>query len=100
MLQLNPPLPLTTPKGDGLAYFVQDLGPEHDLQWTVFLDGSGEIWTFMNRDVRAVKNITMHRLNVNKPKPTEARPMALNGLMTSETAKEEQILSGLNGTVH
>lgn len=61
MLQLNPPLPLKTPKGDGLAHFVIDYGPEHDLVWVVFIDRTGECWSFSNSSVRAVKNITMGR---------------------------------------
>ena len=62
VLQLNPPIPLNTPKGEGFAYFVQDLGLDHDLIWTVFLQ-SGEIWSFMNREVRAVENITHGRMS-------------------------------------
>lgn len=60
ILQLNPPLPLGTPKGNGLAHAMIDYGPETDLLWVVFLD-NGEIWTFKNPDVRALKNITMGR---------------------------------------
>ena len=33
--QLNPPLPLRTSKGDGLAHFVIDYGPESHLMWVV-----------------------------------------------------------------
>lgn len=61
LLQLNPPLPLTTPKGRGLAHMVIDYGPEHNLLWVVFQD-SGEIWTFGNPEVRADQNITMGRI--------------------------------------
>lgn len=60
LLQLNPPLPLTTPKGRGLAHLVIDYGPEHNLLWVVFQD-SGEVWTFGNPEVRAEPNITMGR---------------------------------------
>lgn len=60
LLQLNPPLPLKTPKGDGLCHVLIDYGPETDLLWVVFLD-NGEVWTFGNRDIRAPKNITMGR---------------------------------------
>ncbi len=52
MLQLNPPLPLNTPKGEGFAHFLIDYGPESDLYWTVFITATGEIWTFSNREVR------------------------------------------------
>ncbi len=62
MIQLNPPIPLSTPRGNGLAHFVIDYGPEHNLIWTVFLDDSGECWSFSNPEIRAQKNITMGRL--------------------------------------
>jgi hypothetical protein len=44
-----------------------DLGPEHNIQWVCFSDEDGQCWTWQNSDVRAVKNITMHRLNVETP---------------------------------
>jgi hypothetical protein len=61
VLQLNPPLALNTPKGAGLAHLVIDYGPEADLVWVIFLDSSGQCWSFRNQDVRAVKNTTMGR---------------------------------------
>lgn len=73
MLQLNPPLPLKTLKGDGLAHFLLDYGPESDLYWTVFITATGEIWTFANREVRADKNITLGRTRVDEPKPRPSR---------------------------
>jgi hypothetical protein len=68
MIQLNPPLPLATPKGEGFAHFLIDYGPESDLYWTVFITSTGEIWTFANREVRATKNITLGRTSPNSPK--------------------------------
>jgi len=62
LIQLNPPIPVKTPKGDGLAHIVIDYGPEHDLLWVVFIDNSGECWTYPNPQIRAVKNITMGRV--------------------------------------
>jgi len=67
MLQLNPPLPMNTPKGEGFAQFLIDYGPESDLYWTVFITETGEIWTFSNKEVRASKNITLGRKNPGKP---------------------------------
>jgi hypothetical protein len=61
ILQLNPPLPMDTPKGGGLAYFVIDYGPEADLQWVVFLDEDGACWTVRNTEVRMQYNWTMGR---------------------------------------
>lgn len=61
ILQLNWPIELETPKGKGMAWLVIDYGIEHDLLWTVAINQTGEIWTFSNKDVRAVKNITIGR---------------------------------------
>lgn len=58
MLQLDPPIPLDTPRGPGLAHIVLDYGIDHDLQWVVFIRDTGECWTFRNSDVRAVTNVT------------------------------------------
>ena len=43
--QLNPPLPMETPKGGGWAHFVIDYGPETALLWVVFMDADGACWT-------------------------------------------------------
>ncbi len=59
--QLNPPLPVTTPKGSGLAHLVIDYGLEHNLFWVVFIDATGECWTYPNPEIRAQKNITLGR---------------------------------------
>lgn len=61
MLQLDPPIPMTTPKGEGFAHILLDYGPESDLYWTVLITETGEIWTYANRHVRAAKNITLGR---------------------------------------
>lgn len=73
ILQLDPPLPLNTPKGEGMAHVLIDYGPESDLYWTVFITTSGEIWTFSNRDVRASKNITLGRTDPESPEQHGAR---------------------------
>ncbi len=67
--QLNPPIPLETPKGKALAHFVIDYGPEHHLMWVTFVDATGECWTWPNPKIRAQSNITMGR-------KAEAAPMA------------------------
>lgn len=54
--QLNPPIPLDTPKGSGYALAVIDYGLEHSLLWVVALDESGEIWCVPNSEARAQKN--------------------------------------------
>jgi len=79
MLQLNPPLPLNTPKGKGFAHFLIDYGPESDLYWTVFITETGEIWTFANREVRASKNITLGRTSPSQPRPGSVRRVDTGG---------------------
>jgi len=68
MLQLNPPIPMDTPKGKGYAHILIDYGPEFDLLWVIFLDESRECWTYRNSDVRIQPNISLGR------PPTKAVP--------------------------
>lgn len=61
MLQLEPPIPLVTPKGAGRAVVLIDRSEDHDLEWVCFIDETGECWTFKNQEVRQVENRTMMR---------------------------------------
>jgi hypothetical protein len=61
LTQLNPPLPLLTPKGKAWAHLVIDYGPEADLMWVCFQDQDGACWTWSNRDVRIQANATLGR---------------------------------------
>jgi hypothetical protein len=61
ILQLDPQIPVDTPKGPGFATLVIDNGQDHDLQWVVFIDATRECWTFRNPDIRLQKNLTMQR---------------------------------------
>ena len=54
-------MPLTTPKGKGLAHMVINYGIEHELCWVVFIDETGECWTYRNSEIRAQKNLTYGR---------------------------------------
>lgn len=60
MLQLNPPIPVWTPKGRALAQVLIDYGAEHHLLWVCFQD-NGECWTWENPQIRAETNLTFHR---------------------------------------
>ena len=40
LLQLNPPIPLYTPRGFAEAVLVIDYGPDYDLCWVCFLAAS------------------------------------------------------------
>lgn len=66
ILQLNPPIPMETPKGSSQCHFLIDYGKEDSLYWVCFLDCDGQCWTFSNELIRACKNITLNRTNVDK----------------------------------
>ena len=74
LTQLNPPLPLHTPRGDGLAHFVIDYGPESDLLWVVFLDKDGACWSVPNPEVRMKFNWSMGRRKPDADKPADPAP--------------------------
>lgn len=84
MLQLNPPIPMDTPKGAARAFLVIDPGTEHDLQWVTFIDATGECWTWRNKDVRLRPNQTMGTRppQAAPPAPTEVslNPAGVPGL--------------------
>ena len=66
MLQLDPPIPVWTPKGKALAHVLIDYGAEHNLLWVCFQD-NGECWTWGNPYIRAESNTTFQR-SVDVPK--------------------------------
>lgn len=72
ILQCNPPIPVVSPLGKGLAQFVIDPGVEHNLQWVVFQHDTGECWTWENQDIRAQNNLTVGR----DFQPNGATPMS------------------------
>jgi hypothetical protein len=59
MLQLNPPLPVDTPRGPAYAHMVIDYSQEHYVLFVCFLCETGECWVLPNRDVRLQQNMTM-----------------------------------------
>jgi L-arabinose isomerase len=61
MLQLNPTIPLDTPKGPALAHVLIDNGDEHHLIWVCIQSDTGEIWAWPNTQVRGKDNPTMGR---------------------------------------
>lgn len=58
MLQLNPPIPVDTPKGAAWAVAIIDYGPDHDLLWVTFVRETRECWTWKNPLIRQPRNIT------------------------------------------
>ena len=78
MLQLNPPIPLDTPKGAAFAHVLIDYGQEHYVLYVCFVNDTGECWVFPNRDVRLPKNLTMG-VRVPKPVPCTCAADAVTG---------------------
>ena len=62
ILQLDPPLPMMTPRGKALAHLVIDYGIECHLLWVCALNEDGAVWTFQNPDVRLEFNPTIGRV--------------------------------------
>jgi hypothetical protein len=60
-LQLNPQVPLITPKGKAWAIAILDYSQEHDLMWVCFQDDTGECWTWRNKDIKIQNNVTIGR---------------------------------------
>jgi hypothetical protein len=77
--QLNPTIPMLTPKGEGYALMVIDYSQEHHLLWVVALDETGEIWAFPNTQVRLCKNPSMQRFDVSSIDTPQLHPSGRNG---------------------
>lgn len=90
ILQLDPPIPLDTPRGPGIAHLVIDYGLEQNLMWTVFLDANGECWTFSNPEIRAQKNITIGRNLDDRQLPLTEEPVNATPLGKAQCDKTRQ----------
>jgi hypothetical protein len=62
--RLEPPIPVTTPKGKAMAIAWQCFGMENDLMWICFQDDTGECWTWENADIRARSHLTIGRSKI------------------------------------
>lgn len=62
MIQLNPSIPVLTPKGAAEAIGWIDYGREHNLIWIVLLDENGQCWQFENPQIRAFPNWSLGRM--------------------------------------
>ena len=64
MIQLNPPLPITTDEfGSGWAHILIDYGCEADLLWVCFFDRSGICVTVNNCKLKIQNNWSLCRWN-------------------------------------
>jgi len=62
IIQLNPPIPMSCPKGNGRAIILIDYSAEDHLIWVIAMDDTGEIWSYQNPFVIMQQNITMNRI--------------------------------------
>jgi hypothetical protein len=69
ILQLDPLIPLESPRGRCMAHFIINPGDEHHLQFVTFIDDTGECWTWLAKEVRLQANQT-----ARPTRPPTARP--------------------------
>lgn len=65
----DPPFPVVTPRGKGWAHWMIDRTQDHNLEWVVIQDDTGECWTYQNPVVRFQVNETMGRPAITPPVP-------------------------------
>ena len=66
IIQLDPTIPMETPKGPAKAHFLIDYGQEHHLIWVCFQNDTGECWTWSNPQIKIEENVTMMHVRKNK----------------------------------
>jgi hypothetical protein len=52
---------VSTPKGDGVLFYVIDYGHETDTIYTVIINNTGEMWQLRHKDIIVKNNITFGR---------------------------------------
>jgi len=58
LLQLNPPVSVLTPLGNGIALLIIDYGITFNTVWVVALKEDGQIKHFDSNDIKVDKNYT------------------------------------------
>jgi hypothetical protein len=58
MIRLEPPIEVETPKGRGWAIVLRDYGYDYDDLWTCLISETKEFWTFRNKEIKGVDNLT------------------------------------------
>lgn len=59
-------LDVTTPKGDGVVWYMIDYGHESNTVYTVIINNTGELWQFTQSQIRVKPNITFGRYCENQ----------------------------------
>jgi hypothetical protein len=54
-------LEVSTPKGDGVVWYLIDYGHESDTIYTIIINDTGELWQFSHKDIIVKPNITFRR---------------------------------------
>lgn len=73
MLQLNPPIWVTTPLGEGHALFILDYGPSINTVWVIHHFETGEVAHVDSSEVRVMGNPMYGIEHPVKPKRTMNR---------------------------
>lgn len=68
--RINPPIVVVTPKGDGLALFLIDYGPDLNSIWIVRDDASGAIYHVCSAEIKVGGN---EMWNLKEPSPFTER---------------------------
>lgn len=70
ILQLNPPIWVLTPKGEGFALLIIDYGIHLNSVWVVSIFDTGEVTHIDSNEVKVMGN---SMLNIPDPKPFKGR---------------------------
>lgn len=57
--EFKEPVEVTTPKGDGIIWYMIDYGPNSDTLYTIVLKDSGECWQMTHKDFRVKPNVSL-----------------------------------------
>lgn len=58
-LEFKEMVEVSTPKGDGLIWYMIDYGPQSDTIYTIIIKETGECWQMSHKDFRVKMNATM-----------------------------------------
>ena len=58
-LEFKEPVEVTTPKGDGIIWYMIDYGPHSDTLYTIVLKETGECWQMSHKDFRVKANVSL-----------------------------------------